>query len=493
MGHNQFLQSLRSKIQFSILSILIVSLIFIAASAIWLSVRSYRLNQDTILHEKVQSVLIELTHKLAYEEELSPSWHADKYDNLNQLLIKFSDVFYSDINMYDPNGNLLATSRAEVFDLGLQGEKIDPIAYFRLNSEKRAQFIQREKISKLSYLSAYVPFENIDGDLLAYLNLPYFTKQKDLQSAITTLVVTIVNIYVILILITIVITIFISDQITKPLDLLQLRFRELKLGSGYEKIQYKRKDEIGKLVAEYNRMVSELEESVNRLARSERESAWREMAKQIAHEIKNPLTPMRLGIQQLQKSWKDGRPDFDKQLDNLAGTLLEQIDTLSAIASEFSNFAKMPAAKNQNMDIVLVLRKAVELFEGDTNCTLYFNSSLKTAIIKADKKQLSRVFINIIKNGIQSITEGKKGEINVSLEKIDDQLRISIRDNGRGIPDDIKAKLFMPNFTTKTSGMGLGLAIVYNILDPLGATIDFKTKVGEGSNFILSFPYVEKH
>jgi signal transduction histidine kinase len=492
ISETRFLQNLRSKIQFSILSILIVSLILIAASAIWLSIRSYKNNQDTILHEKIQSVLIELTHKLTYESELTPYWHAPRYDNLGQLLIKFSDVFYTDINMYDKNGNLLATSRPEVFSLGLQGEKIDPVAYFRLNTEKRAQFIQREKIGKLSYQSAYVPFENADGKLLAYLNLPYFTRQQDLQSSITALVVTVVNIYVILILVTIVITIFISDQITRPLELLQLRFRELKLGGRYDMIHYRRKDEIGKLVAEYNRMVSELEYSVDLLAKSERESAWREMAKQIAHEIKNPLTPMRLGIQQLQRAWKDGRKDFDEQLNTLAGTLIEQIDTLSSIASEFSTFAKMPAANIQDVDVVSVLQKTAGLFEGNPNYALQTNYSIETAIIRADPKQISRVFINVIKNAIQAIPEGREGRIQISVERIDKQVLVTIEDNGKGIPEEIKPKLFMPNFTTKTSGMGLGLAIVRNILEPLGAGIEFFTEVDKGTRFILHFPYSKK-
>lgn len=483
-----FRMNLRNRIQSSILIILVVSLILIAASTVWLSVRSYRLNQNTILHEKIQSVLIELTHKLEYEEQLTPGWYTDKYDNLNQLLIKFSDVFYSDINLYDPQGNLLATSRAEIFELGLQGEKMNPRAFYKLKNENRPQYIQREKISNLSYLSAYVPFKNANGDLLAYLNLPYFTKQKDLQSAITTLVVTVVNIYVILILITIVITIFISDQITRPLELLQLRFRELKLGGRYEKIHYKRRDEIGSLVAEYNRMVSELEQSVELLARSERESAWREMAKQIAHEIKNPLTPMRLGIQQLQRSWRDGREDFDKQLTTLAETLIEQIDTLSSIASEFSNFAKMPVAKIQNIDLVRILNKSVELFEGHTNCKLTIYTDTDAATIRADEKQLSRVFINLIKNAIQSVPDDREGIVNVRLETEEGNYVVTIADNGKGIPEEIQPKLFMPNFTTKSSGMGLGLAIVGNILDSLGATIDFSSEVGKGTIFRLKFP-----
>jgi two-component system nitrogen regulation sensor histidine kinase NtrY len=485
----RFLNNLRNKIQFSIISILFISLLLIATATIWLNIRNYRNNQDNILHEKIQSVLVELRHKLAYENELTPYWSARNYNNLDQLLIKFSDVFYSDINLYDPQkGTLLATSRYEIFDLGLQGEKMDPVAYYKLHDEKRAQFIHREKIGNLSYLSAYVPFENADGKLLAYLNLPYFSKQKEFQSALSALIVTIINIYVILFLITIVISIFISNQITRPLELLQQRFRQLKLGDRYEEIFYKRKDEIGSLVEEYNRMVRELEKSVALLAKSERESAWREMAKQIAHEIKNPLTPMRLSVQQLQKIWNEKREDFDKYMDSVSATLIEQIDNLSAIASEFSNFAKMPEVKSEPVDIVDVVRKCVKLFEGNARYSITFHTSDEQLQIQSDREQLSRVLINVIKNGIQSIPEDRQGIIKVELAKKDAEVEIRISDNGRGIPDEVKSKMFMPNFTTKTSGMGLGLAIVKNIIEQLRGKITFTTRIGEGTAFTLQFP-----
>lgn len=484
----QFLGNLRSKIQFSIISILLVSLILIAGSTIWLNVGNYRKNQDKILHEKIHSVLIELTHKLEYEDELTPDWYADKYDNLNQLLIKFSDVFYTDINLYDPNGQLLATSRDEIFQRGLLGRKMDPIAYYKLNTEKRSQFIHRENISNLSYLSAYVPFENSEGTLLAYLNLPYFVKQKELQASLSALIVTIINIYVILILITIVITILISDQITRPLELLQLRFRELKLGARFEQIQYKRKDEIANLVGEYNRMVVELQRSIDLLARSERESAWREMAKQIAHEIKNPLTPMRLSVQHLQKSWNDKRENQEEYLKNITSTLIEQIDNLSSIATEFSNFAQMPATKIEEVDLIEVIKNTVDLLKGDHDYELNFTSEIQKVAIKSDKEQLSRLFLNIIKNAIQSVPDDRKGEINVKVDKTKTQVLVWISDNGKGIPDDIKPKMFMPNFTTKSSGMGLGLAIVKNILDQLGGEISFETELEKGTTFKMAFP-----
>jgi two-component system nitrogen regulation sensor histidine kinase NtrY len=490
LSDNDFklLNNFRNKIQFSIISVLLVSLILIASSTVWLNFRIYKQNQNKILNEKIQSVLQELNRRLSMENSLSAYWHSANYDNLSQLLIRFSDIFFTDINLYDPNGNLIATSRVEIFQMGLKGGKMDPVAYYKMHNERRAQYIHGEKISDLSYNSAYVPFENAEGKLLAYLNLPYFTKEKELQTAITALIVTIINIYVILILLIISVTIIISEQITRPLELLQLHFRGLKLGGRYERIDYKKDDEIGNLVKEYNKMVKELQRSVELIARSERESAWREMARQIAHEIKNPLTPMRLSVQQLQKSWRNKDENYEVYLDRVTNTLIEQIDNLSAIASEFSNFAQMPVARIERIDIVKILNKTRELFDGNPNYTISFNPDISSAFINADREQMSRVFINVVKNAIQSFSDHQEGKIEIKLDVSEGKVIVRIVDNGRGIPEEIRPKLFIPNFTTKSSGMGLGLAIVRNIIIQVGGEINFETEIGTGTTFIVRLP-----
>ncbi len=449
----------------------------------------YQKKQHDQLSEKIQSVYSELDNKLAYLPAISKDSRGPDYDNLNQLLIRFSDVFYSDINLYDPNGNLLATSRSEIFDQGMQGEKMNPVAYEKMVMEKQAEFIHREKIGNLTYLSAYVPFVNVKGELMAFLNLPYFTKQNILRNDITTLVVAILNIYVMLVLITIAMAVIISDQITRPLKLIQKKFSEIKLGKKNEQIIYKGKDEIAGLVDEYNRMVKELAKSVEMLARSERESAWREMAKQIAHEIKNPLTPMKLSVQHLRRSWKDNREDFDEYLERVTQTLIEQIDNLSFIASEFSNFAKMPKASNEEINLVDAIKSILQLFENTEDVEFLFDYENNLLPVYADKEQLSRVFINLIKNAIQSIPENRKGRIGINAVLSGGMVKVSISDNGKGIPDELHSKLFTPSFTTKSSGMGLGLTIVKNIIESFNGHITFKTKVNHGTTFLIELPY----
>jgi len=484
----------KNKIQLSIIAILFLSLFLVGGGTIYFSIEQYQRKQHDILSEKIQSVYLELDHELAYQAQnlINFNLKGEGYDNLNQLLIKFSDVFYSDINLYDPNGRLLATSRPELFSQGMLGEKMDPRAYNKMVMEKQGEFIHREQIGNLTYLSAYVPFVNAENKLLAFLNLPYFTRQNMLRSDVTTLVVAIINIYVLLILLTIAMAVLISDQITRPLKLIQQKFSEIKLGKKNEQIVYQGKDEIAGLVDEYNRMVKELVKSVEMLSKSERESAWREMAKQIAHEIKNPLTPMKLSVQHLQRSWKDNRENFDESLEKVSRTLIEQIDNLSFIASEFSNFAKMPKAYNEEINLVDKIRSTLNLFSNTDNVDFIFGHESDTVIVFADKEQLSRVFINLIKNAIQSIPDNRKGRLGINLVMGEKLVRISITDNGKGIPEELQNKLFTPSFTTKTSGMGLGLTIVKNIIESFGGNITFKTKVNHGTTFTIELPVYEK-
>ena len=480
---------LKYKIQLWMISFLFISLVLIGAGIIYFSISQYRDNQHKNLSEKIQSVYIELDHKLGLEPELTRSWSSSQYSNLDELLIKFSNVFYSDINLYDTEGNLLATSRPEIFTNGLSGYKIDFTVYRELVVRRQAEFVHEETIGDQKFLSAYLPFTNHDKQLLAYLNLPYFTKQNAITREITNLVVGIVNFSMVLILISIILAVIISNQITNPLRLIQKKIGEIKLGKKNEPIYYKGRDEIGSLISEYNRMIVELADSADTLAKSERESAWREMARQIAHEIKNPLTPMKLSIQHLQRSWNDKSPAWEDHLNKISQTLIEQIDHLSSIASAFSNFAEMPGTKNTNVDIISIIRNTVSLFSNKE--MMNFRVDLhghETANVYADESQFVRVFNNLVKNAIQSIPEDREGMISIDLQIKSGKVVIRIEDNGQGVPDKLEDKLFEPNFTTKSSGMGLGLAIVKKIIVDAKGNIYYETSLGEGTTFIIELP-----
>jgi len=246
------------------------------------------------------------------------------------------------------------------------------------------------------------------------------------------------------------------------------------------------------LVNEYNHKVEELAESAELLARSERESAWREMAKQVAHEIKNPLTPMKLNIQYLQRAKEEGSENYDDFFKRVTKNLIEQIDTLSAIATEFSNFAQIPRAKNEVFNLLEVIQNTCSLFVSNQNIEIKLMlRKYSEILISADKEQVSRAFINLIKNGIQSIPPERIGYVQVLVDASDGFVTISISDSGTGISSEARQHLFEPNFTTKTSGMGLGLSIVRNIILTAGGSIDYETIEGIGTTFFVKLPTIK--
>jgi nitrogen fixation/metabolism regulation signal transduction histidine kinase len=263
----------------------------------------------------------------------------------------------------------------------------------------------------------------------------------------------------------------------------------VKLGKKSTQLKYKGNDEIGEMVRQYNRMVDELEESAQKLANSEREFAWREMAKQIAHEIKNPLTPMKLNVQQLLKSWKDGVPGFEKKLEGFTKNQIEYIDNLSSIASAFSSFAKMPGTNPSVINLLEQLKLTLELFRNTDNVTFRVRWPHESKVfIYADKEHLNGIFSNLFKNGIQSIPPDREGVIKVSMDIVGDKVMVSVADNGSGIPEALKERLFTPNFTTKSSGMGLGLSIVKRYVEGSNGRVWFESETDKGTTFHIEFP-----
>lgn len=487
-----FEPNFKNKIQFSMMSLLFISLILIGSGTLFFNKRQYYKKHHEVINEKLQSINNQLSQEFDRDQKIDSRWRRGTFNSLNDLLINTSNTFYIDINLYDPRGNLIATSRPEIFEKGLIGVKMNAKAYTELVNETKSNVIHDEQIGKLNYISAYIPLKNKDNKLLAFINLPYFTRQEELTREVSTMVVAAVNIYVLLLLITFLITLFISRKITTPLRFIQTKFSEIKLGQHYEKINYTTNDEIGGLVNEYNRMVTELEKSVEMLAKSERESAWREMAKQIAHEINNPLTPMKLSVQHLQRAWLDKNEKFGTYLERISRTLIDEIDNLSAIATEFSNFAKMPKAMNEPLDLVTKINNAVSLFSNDNVVFHVELNDIHSAPIFADKEQTSRVLINLFKNAIQSVEKNQTPMIDISLLFLDSWYEVRVKDNGKGIPLEMRDKLFRPNFTTKTSGMGLGLAIVKNIIEGAGGTITYETEENLGTTFVFKLPAYQK-
>ncbi len=479
----------RQKLQLSYIGILLFSFALIGIVVAYLTISQYRTKHYENIKEKLNSVYLELDSKLSNEKYLSPDWKGSGYSSLNELLIKLSNVFNTDINLYNLNGFLIATSRQEIFYRDLTSQRINNMAFTSLDHQAKSEYYQKERIGKLEYLSAYIPFFNTDNQVIAYLNIPYFRMQSVLAKEISNLIVAVTNFTLLLIVITMGLAVFISGRLTSPLAMLGEGLATVGVGRKSEHLTYKGNDEIGQLVKQYNRMVDEIEESSHKLANSEREYAWREMAKQIAHEIKNPLTPMKLNVQQLLKSWNDKIPGFEKTIERFTKNQIEYIDNLSSIASAFSSFAKMPATNPVEVNILDQIRITLELFKNTDNVTFRVHWPHESKIvIYADKEQLNGIFSNLIKNGIQSIPPEREGIIALNLEVKGDKVLISVTDNGSGIPASLRKNLFTPNFTTKTSGMGLGLSIAKKYIESANGRIWFESEVDKGSVFYFELP-----
>lgn len=470
--------TLKARIKNSILFLIAVLFVILTALSIYLNTRSFEGRHKSKATELMKYINKEL-------EGLSCVEYAECQDILD-VLREMSEVLKIDINIYSSPGMLVATSRPEIFSAGFAGYLIDPEAREHIIREGSMNFIKEKHIGELDYMSVYMPLVLENGKSYV-INVPYFTQNDELNLDIIIMVIIAVNIAIVVMVLAFVLSGIVAERVTKPLQMVNDKLKRMRIGGKNEKIVYKRQDEVGSLVKEYNNMVEKLEESVNQLAKSERESAWREMARQIAHEIKNPLTPMKLNIQFMQRSLQIEDPkEFKKRFKDVTGVLIEQIDNMASIASAFSDFAKIPVSQKEVFDISEMVRNCATLFGNNVetlNCEIV--PGLK---VWADKEQVNRVIVNVLKNAVQSIPDDRAGKVAVRVNKVGQNVVIRIRDNGSGIPPEIRNRVFEPNFTTKSSGMGLGLAISRQIIESMGGIIDFRG-LETGTEFFIVLEY----
>ena len=476
--------SLALKIQLLLVGIVFFSLFaFGWGSGIFVR-NQYNKFTNNIINEKLASLEIELRNKIGELNYLD----VDENGNyISFLLTKLSKVFITDINLYDPDGHILATSRSKVFNIGLIGEQMNTQAFNQLKIQNKSEYIHQENIGELNYISAYLPFFNSDGKLLAFLNLQHFGQQQEVENQIQQFLVAILNVFMLLLAISIILAIIMSNWVTKPLRLLQTNLSLIRFGKKNQMIDYTKNDEIGVLVKEYNNKLMELEQTADQLAKSERESAWRDMAKQVAHEIKNPLTPMKLSIQQMMRVFEKENPEAKIKIDRLANSLIEQIDGLAKIANEFSNFAKMPSPVLEKIELLEICRNVISLFSQE-EYSITFSSNQDSVYILADKDQLIRAINNLLKNSIQSFSDDRTGKISIGVIARMGQCSIEIKDNGCGIPLNQQNKIFIPYFTTKSTGTGIGLSITKQIIENHNGTITFQTTEDIGTIFTIELP-----
>lgn len=399
------------------------------------------------------------------------------------------------INIFSlQNGGLTFTSQPDFYYSKITSDKLPYDVYNHLINLNTDHYFSREKINDLTYIAMYSFIKNAKGQKIGILQLPYFSADQEAKGETSTILITLINIYVFVFLISSIIALFLSNSVTKPFKYIVKQFTKINLSKTNEPLKWNNSDEIGLLVKEYNRMLRKLENSTVLLAKSERELAWREMAKQVAHEIKNPLTPMKLSLQMLERAIKTNKPNVTEMTERVTATLIEQIDNLSYIATNFSNFAKMPELNKELVVLNDVLYAVTGMYnDSKTHEFLFLIPDFKI-MIYADKSQLIRVFTNIIQNAIQSIPEDRKGNITLDVSKMPKNfIRVSISDNGEGISQEKSSKLFQPYFTTKTSGTGLGLAMSKDIIDEFGGIISYDSIINQGTVFHIDLPIHSEH
>lgn len=483
--------TIRNQIHGVIIFISAASFLVIGTATILFFINRYESNNRDKLSRATQIMKTQVYKSLQAGWTLTDSLsNVDKVDQqfVEKSLLNIADIHGVDINIYDLNGNLKVSSLPYPYIKGIVSTKMEPMAYLHLNKLKEVQFFQKEHIGNLKFLSSYVPINDVQGNTYAYLNIPYFTSQSNLQQEIANFLVTIINLNAFIFLIAGIVALFIATRITHSFSVIGEKMKKINLGTHNEAIEWNRNDEIGNLVEEYNKMVSKLDESAAALAKTEREGAWREMAKQVAHEIKNPLTPMKLSMQFLQRSIETNAPDVKELTTKVANTLVEQIDHLSKIASEFSQFANIEQADKTTFNLNESMESIKQLHDGNEDVSIDWSIAEEPVFVYADKTHVNRLFTNLILNAIQAVPANRKPKIEVSEIIKGDHVLVKITDNGEGITEAVQSKIFAPNFTTKTSGTGLGLAMSKRIVEQANGSIWFETLEGEGSSFFVSLP-----
>ncbi|WP_235296826.1 sensor histidine kinase [Portibacter marinus] len=481
------ISSLRRRIQLSIVILSIFS--FVAIGIVTIFYFRYLSNEydAELIEEKNVAITADISARMQ---------NADKAKNALRILESnihaISETHQVDIHLFDQEGRLINSSASKLFELGFSQVTLNKALINLLRSTNNVY--QEEdliELGDLKYRNIFIPViyssqSSSQNENLAYLQLLH-TSQIKTQNNVTDFVGTLLNVYVFLFLFAGAIALAVANSITRPITVLGNQIKNFKLGRKNKQLEWDTEDELGQLISNYNEMANQLDESAMMIAKTEREGAWREMAKQVAHEIKNPLTPMKLSIQYMQRAIRKSE-DPEKLVNNVSNTIIEQIDNLSQIASEFSNFGTMPQGSNEKIILNEIVETIHDLFRKRDDMDIYMTEPLDEIYVFADRNHLIRVLNNILKNAIQAIPTDRRGRIDLKLYKKSGIAVVEIKDNGIGIPDHMKDKVFTPNFTTKSSGTGLGLAIAANMMESFNGHIRFSTVLDRGTTFYIEIP-----
>lgn len=488
---SQFSINYSTRIQILLNVAFFLPLLFVIVIIVNVISSNYIANQESTYISNTRNIAANF---LTYLDE---HLHAQKRSkaSMEEELSKIARDADIDINLFDTQGRLYTSTRPLIYESGYLSKYINPEAYIHIIEDKENERLLNESLGTKQYRTAYAGIKSYDGRLLGVLSIPYFYARPELDRQIIEVIASALSIFTALFLFFLILSYFASHVLTEPLRLLTQKIRKTNLERPNDPVHWQSDDEIGLLIREYNRMLVKLEESKQALAQTEKQSAWREMAKQVAHEIKNPLTPMKLTLQHLQRTFPnskegaEGAPDPARRIIlRTFDSLLDQIDNLSDIATSFSEFAKMPLPKRETFEVTGVFNKTADLYADDKRISLRREISNGPIMAIGDRQLIGRILTNLLINAIQSVPPGRKPEIDLKLYTNTDAVQIEIHDNGAGIPEAIRTKVFLPNFSTKRGGSGLGLAIAKRGVEHAGGTIWFETTDNVGTSFFVTLP-----
>ena len=477
--------SLRTRIFIAMIFIVVIASILIAAVTIYQFNEQAEEYHNRRLERKEEAIKSAITYELEHDtinefETISLPIILDK--KLNEI----SDIHNLEINIYDLKGELLASSfvddETDTTDVKLSKNIIQHLI---INPDHRL-VLQKSSNDGAKFKSSYSYLIGTYGSAVGIIGVPYLQdntfQDKELKEFLQRLSV----VYLLILFIGISMAYFLSKYITKSLENVSRRMRQTTVERTNEKIVLNdASQEIINLVDSYNSMIDQIEDSAVKLAQSERKHAWREMARQVAHEIKNPLTPMRLTVQSLDHEFDPQDPDIKEKMHEFCESMIQQIDIMSSIASAFSNFAQMPNTNKVKLNIVEEVKKSLDIFH---ESYISYHPQKSEIITNIDKIQLTRIVTNLVTNAIHALQNTEDPYIKVGITEKGREVLIRVEDNGMGIEQSDASKIFEPKFTTKSSGMGLGLPMVKNIVEAYNGSITFVSTVNEKTVFSVSLP-----
>ncbi len=475
--------SLRIRIFLSMLLLVVIASIITAGLTI------YQYNEQGNDYHRKRLIRKENNIRATIKNELDRTTYAVETTELSHI---FREQIYNishnnklDIDIYNLDGEQLISS-VHTYPQDENNYDLPMEIVRKIEESENKRILIKEVRDGKEVQSSYTYIENFKFKPIGILGLPYLQDNTEQDEELKEFLNRLIIAYVIIFLIAISIAFWLSSYITKSIKSVSDRISKVQLGSRNEKVKVKSASkEINTLLEAYNQKVDELEESAVKLAKSEREEAWREMAKQVAHEIKNPLTPMRLTVQSFVRRFNPADENYKEKLQEFSKTMILQIDTLTSIASAFSNFAKMPTQNKEDLNVIEVVKHGLEIF---SEPYIKYQPLQEVVMAKLDKIQLTRIITNLVKNAIQALADVENPLINVITKKENKSVIITITDNGKGIEELHKNQIFEPKFTTKSSGMGLGLAMVKNIIEAYKGTITFTSEIGKGTTFKVVLP-----